>query len=378
VSRQQPGAWRARPWLALILLCTLAWLGSCAAPPRPRIMAKLDAVRDGRAVQEAKRLAPQNHAHAETLRQQAEQARLDDDTAGAQILSEQALAAYQHAFVLARAAKAQRRLVLARARLTEAQEELAGLNEQQQRVTAEAESLQLRSKVIRDAVPLLPNQASTPERESARLAAARSLAVQARLLCAATGLLAPDAKELGELVGKIAQLDQQLASHPSAVPIDEAIGLRSRCLRQLTLARRPATRQAPAAGRTDQLLTELSRPGNLFPFRDDRGVVVTLRGVVTARTTLTGAGAEALALLGRIAGAHPDFPVLVVIHTARDNSGAKEAATAEVVSRALTEAGAPKVDTEVAGGSQPLVEPSRPGASDHNARIEVVFVAPAL
>jgi hypothetical protein len=371
-----------RPWLvrrlALVTLATAAgWPAGCATNPRPRIMSQVDAVRSGPAGQEAKRLAPQGYAHAEALRQQAEQAHRNDDLAGAQILSEHALAAYHHAFALARLARAQRRLAEAQARLAKAQTQLVALGERQQRVAAEADNLELRIKVFRDALPLVPNEPTTPERERARLHAARSLAQQGQLLCAATRLLSPAAEDLAEHLDRLQALERKLDDRPSTVPIDEAIGLRSSCLRLLTLARRPATRKAPAAGQSDALLSALSREGDLFPFRDDRGVVVTLRAVVTGQGTLTKAGAQRLALLGRVAKAHPGFPVLVVVHSARGVATTRDEAAAKAVCQALTEAGARKVEAKTVGDAQPVVDPAAEGAAARNARVEVVFVSPS-
>jgi hypothetical protein len=377
-ARRRATGRRLERRLALVaLVAAVGCLACCAPSPPPRIMSQVEAVRSGPAGQEAKRLAPQGYAHAEALRRRAEQAHRDDDLAGAQILSEHALAAYAHAFALARLAQAQQRLAQARARLAEVQTELSALGERQQRIAAEADDLELRVKVVQDAVPLVPNQPATPERERARLDAARSMAQQGQLLCAATGLLSPAAEGLAEHLARIQALEKKLASGPTTVPIDEAIELRSACLRLLTLARRPATRRAPAAGQADALLAALSAKGSLFPFRDDRGVVVTLRGVVTRQGMLTKAGAERLALLGRVAKANPGFPVLVVVHSARGAAAAGDEATAKAVCQALTDAGAPKVEARTVGDAQPVIDPTTEGAAARNARIEVVFVSPS-
>jgi hypothetical protein len=366
--------WRGA--LALGLLLT-ALLPACGTTPRPRIMQQVDAVRAGAAAKEAKQFAPQAYAHAENLREQAEKAHTDDDMAGAQILSEHSLAAFNHAFVLARLAKAQRRLALAESELTDAQERLRALDTEQQKVAAEADDLEMRIKVMRDALPLVPNEPASPEREKARWNAARSLAMQAELLCAATRLIDPNAPGAAEHAQPLAALEKALSVRSGDVPIDEAIRLRLACLRSLTLARRPATRKAPAAGHADELLARLSEAGNLNPFRDDRGVVVVLRGVVSASGKLTTAGAERLGMLGRTAKAHPTFPVLVVVHSAKHGPSTGDRARAEAVEKALEKAGAPTVEARVAGDAQPVVDRKRKGAAQRNARIEIVFVSPA-
>ena len=347
---------------------------ACGITPRPRVMTQADAVSDGAAAREAERLAPQAFLHAERLRDKAHEAYRDDDLPAAQILSEHAIAAYSHAFVLARLAKAQQRKERARKELEDAEKSLAQLDDQQQRVAAEADDLEMRIRVARDAEALASNGPTSPERERARLDVARSLALQARLLCTSARLLDDDSKELSEHLEALAGLDKALAGRPDVTPIDEAVRLRSVCLQRLTLTRRDATRQAPAAGVADALLAELGDAGGLFVFRDDRGVVVTMRGLFSRGAQLTPGAEGQLAMLGRVAKAHPDFPILVVVHGGSDE-GSSERANALV--RALQAAGAGRVEFHLAGDAQPVVDPSKQGARDRNTRVEVVFIAPS-
>jgi flagellar motor protein MotB len=336
-------------------------------------MSQADAVSEGAAAQEAHRLAPQAFLHAERLRREAHAAYRDDDLPVAQILSEHAIAAYSHAFVLARLAKAEQRREQARLELERAQQVLAQLDEQQQRVATEADDLEMRIKVARDAEPLAPNEPTSPKRERARLEAARSLALQARLLCTSTRLLDSKANGLSEDLKALDALDAVLAGQPEATPIDEAVRLRSACLERLTLTRRAATRRAPAAGAADALLAELGDAGGLFVFRDDRGVVVTLRGLFSRDAQLTPTAQAQLAMLGRVAKAHPDFPVLVVSHG--DSSAVDDARMTAIVG-ALKAAGALEVEQHNAGDVQPVVDPARRGARERNTRVEIIFVAP--
>ncbi len=44
---------------------------------------------------------------------------------------------------------------------------------------------------------------------------------------------------------------------------------------------------------------------------------------------------------------------------------------------ALRKSGAPHVAAESAGASLPVLDPARPGASERNARVEIVFVSPS-
>jgi hypothetical protein len=337
---------------------------ACATVARPPVLSEADSVSTTPAAKEAALLAPQAFAEAERIRRKAAAEHDDGDTASAQILGEHALAAYAHAFVLARLAKADKRLVESEAALGKAQRELAALDEKQRFVLAEADDLEKRVRMLKDALPLVPNAQASPEREKARLEAARAMSSQARLLCLASRMLGDSKKELGEALAKLDSLDAQLAKGAAPVPIDEAVRLRSACLSQLTLVRRDKTRQAPADGRTDALLEELSRSGNLLPFRDDRGVVVVLRGTPKEL-------ADRLTALARAAKAHPEFPLLVVAHSAKGKPSADDAKRAQAIADALRQAGAPKVETHNAGGAQPIG-----GSPARNQRVEIVFVAP--
>ena len=361
----------------LILLLLLATLGACAAVPRPRVLSDVEAVEKSPAAAESKRLAPQAHAHADLLRRRADQAYEAGDRAKAQALGEHALAAYTHAFVLARLAKAEQELARARQALAKAETELASLDEQQKRISVEADDLELRVKVARDAIPLLPNSPGSPERETARREAAVALSGQARLLCLAARLLDAKVDGLDAASGRVDALEQKLAAPGGAVPIDDAIVARSTCLKLLTQARRPARRSAPAAGQEDALFAELAQVGDLMPYRDDRGIVVTLRGIFAKTETVSKAGTEQLTLLARVAKAHPDFPVLVVVHSSLGTATPRDTKRADAIAELLRGAGAPKVEARAAGGGQPVANPARPGAPARNERIEIVFVSPA-
>ena len=95
----------------------------------------------------------------------------------------------------------------------------------------------------------------------------------------------------------------------SAEPIDEAGAARARCLDVLIRARRAAGQD----GRADTLLAELSASGEWSPVRDERGVIVTLRGVFRG-VELSDDGQARLKTLGQVAAAHPGFAVQVVLH----------------------------------------------------------------
>ena len=81
--------------------------------------------------------------------------------------------------------------------------------------------------------------------------------------------------------------------------------------------------------------------------------------------------------LGGVAKAHPDFPVLVVVHSAGKLPDARVTARTEHAAVALRDRGAPKVETTIVGTALPRVDPREPGAAARNDRVEIVFVAPS-
>jgi len=359
-----------RAWL-LVSCSVVSCLLGCAVPARPRVMTEVDRTREGRAVLDAKLSAPQAYARAELVRKRAEQAYAEGDLPTAQILSEQALAAYLRATVEARLTRAETRLAEAKLLEKKQSERLAQLETEEQRVSAEAADLELRAKVMRDAEPLAKSDPASPEREKARREAGRAIVTQGTLLCVAARLVEPNRSTLAALLAKADDLRKKLDTAAPA-PIDEATSLRSDCLRELTLSRRPRLQAAPARGESDALLAELSR-ADYLPFRDDRGVVVTLHsprdgGKLSSKAT------EKLTELGRVAKAHPEFPVLVVSHEARP-SGKDDGVLAQATA-ALKAAGATNVEGRSAGNTAPVVPPDRTGAAARNERLEIVFVSP--
>ena len=359
---------------SLSLAAVALSLSACAPTPRPEIMREVDAARASVAVQAAAKGAPQAYADAELRRMRAEQAFSDDNPASAQILSEQALAAYTRATVQARLTRALAALADEQARLTKATAVQSDLDAQQQRFSLEAEALETRLKVAQDAQPLPITAPASADREQARVAAAKALLSQAKLLCLSARLLEPKRESVGPLLGQVDELNGKLRTPPA--PIDGAVAVRTSCLEELTLARRPATQKNPAAGVTDSLLSELSA-ASLLPFRDDRGVVVTLRALFNTKDQLNGDATAQLDTLAKVAKAHPEFPLLAVVHIAKGNSSTRDAAQAAAVAGALRKSGAPQVAAETAGAALPVLDPARPGANERNARVEVVFVSPS-
>jgi outer membrane protein OmpA-like peptidoglycan-associated protein len=194
--------------------------------------------------------------------------------------------------------------------------------------------------------------------------------------------MAPEAQgqalpaQLAEATAALDKLDADLAGS-GAAPIDQASRARAGCLAALTAARRAATPVSRAPGAGDALLADLSSAGKWSPARDDRGVVVTLRGVF-AGSGLTPAGEARLRELAAVAAAHPAFPVAVVLHSDREPP-AKEVPTwkarAEAVVQVLRSGQAPRVEPVLAGSRAPVVDPAGSERA-RNARVEIVFVTP--
>jgi hypothetical protein len=344
-------------------------------------MAEAEELRSSPAVSEARTLAPGAFAHADRLQKQAERAYADGDTVGAGFLSERAATAYEHAAVLARVARAEARIGRAKIALGEAQDKLAGLEAEHTKAAAETRDLEMRARVIKDAEALAPVGPADAARERARLAATRSLALDARLLCAAAAMLDPKAQGIEAARTAAQQLGTQLSTDVKPAPIEAAMRARAECLTVLTAARR-AKAGLSSTGRADELVAQLSATGDLAPWRDDRGVVVTLRDLFSG-ASLTDEAATRIGTLGKVALAHPQFPVQVVVHGPKSGAGPKSEAErekerAEAVAKVLADAGLPPemLQTHVAGGAHPVAMPGAAKAAARNERVEIIFVDP--
>ena len=319
-------------------------------------------------------MAPQAFAEAEQLRDEARKARDAGDDVGAALRAERAIAAYERAMVLARLAKATTDLASAQTDLSRTESELHSLAATRAEVTRDGEELDKKIKVAQELHAPPPAGPADASREAARLVAARSLAVQARLLCGAAHLVVPSLTGLKEAEDATAELEKKLEGSPKAAPIDDAGARRVACLDLLTKARRTTEGQTTTSGPTDAdaLLAELSG-ASWTPTRDERGVVITLRDVF-AGSQVSVAMESKLKDLGRIAGAHSGLGLQVVTHDSFELKGGVDRAAA--VGKVLVAGGAPadKVEGEAAGTKSPLVDPADAKNRARNARVEIVFV----
>ena len=366
---------RCRATCSALLLAAGMVSAGCGAPPRPALLAEAARASQTPASVEASKLVPQAFARAQQLRNQADEAWARGETSAATILAERALAAYEHAAVLAEIARAIKVTEAARQQLAASEEELRTLDAEQARLAADAEAIEIRIKALKDAEPLAASGKADPAREAARLSAARAIILDARLLCVAARLLDAKTTGLDEAEGDVQKLETSLSSSPKPTPIDEARRMRARCLNLLTGARRTAP-AAASTGTADVVLTELSSKTALAPHRDDRGVVVAVPADFATRPA--DKAKAAVAALADVAKAHPEFPLLLVSHAREPGSPADLArarTNADALSKQLSAAGVnvERIRLEQAGASQPLGGGAKTGGSE---RIEVVFVSP--
>lgn len=361
---------------------------ACGGAGAPRVVKVGEAERARASLQgrDAQTLAPQAFAEADQALRAAKEAERAGDEVAAELHAERAVAAYQHAVGIARLARATDEETQAKEALARAVEQAQRYATARKAAEREADDLEKQLKVAREAERPGAAGPADPQRERARLVAAQSLAVQARLLCSAARLVSAEAPGLAEAEAASADLEKKLDASPRPAPIDAAARARAACLTALTKARRTG---APDADQSDGLLGELSRSADpnatrttdLTPTRDERGVVVTLRSLFSGAkaATLTTEAERTLGDLGRIAAAHPTFGVQVVLHDAAPPSAADVALgkkRGDAIAKALAGGGASAAKTKVeqAGARAPVFDPADAKRRDKNARVEIVFV----
>ena len=385
------GAWGRAGERALVLALVLVGAqasvgcgGGSAQRPASDALGEMERVRAAPGAAEGRDLAPQAYARAEAERAAAQKAKDAGDDTGASLYADRAIAAYNHALVLARLSRATRELADAQQSAGTATEQAKKLVAQHADIDREADALDKQVKVAREMLLPAPSGPADGAREAARLVAARALAMQARLLCGSARLIGSSVPGLPEAEQDLAAVEKQLEAAPArtaGASIDAAARVRASCLAALTKARRAS--DGASSGLADALLSELSAAGGWEPSRDERGVVVTLRGAFPAGqgATLTKDVEAKLKELGHVAAAHPTFAIQVVVHDASAPSAAElnvDAQRGAAVAKALVAGGATaaKVKSETAGARAPLVDPQDATHRARNARIEIVFVAP--
>jgi len=350
------------------------------------VLAQIDRVRTTPAVAQAHVDAPSAYALAETLRRRARRELDDDDFAGAQIVGERALAAYQRAVALGRVARADAQRVALEARVAGAEKRVARLDRAHQQVAADIAAVEARLRLVHNLEAPQPTGKASPRREQARAQAVQTLQLQASLLCGAARLLVASRRgEVGfrppaavdQAAGALAELDAALATKLPAAPIDQARRVRAGCLAALTAVRRTPRAAGTVDGSADALLDALAAVGQGRARRDDRGAVLTLWSAFSG-DGLSPAGERAAKAVAAIAGKHPGVPLMIVLHQRRplDASSSKRqrqrgAALVQRLERLL--GGRALAPATLAGSAAPLVDPAGPHAN-RNERVELVFV----
>ena len=337
---------------------------------------ELERVRTSPAAEGAKQHAPSAYANAEELRLRAREAKARGDDVGASLIAERAIASYSRAALKARIARASEEEARAKTDLTAS---LASLERYRlERARADREGELLSAKLAQGHSSQLTGTSgpADPKREAARFVAAKSLLVEAKLLCSAARLTSSKGPKLDEAEAAITPLEGELDKPRagSAGPlIDRAARTREKCLAALTQARRLSAKSFTAG---DVLFAELSAQGGFGPTRDERGVVISLKKPF-GTSGLLPKTEELLKKLATIATSHRKFGVQVVIHdsdpSSKPKSGDARLVQAEQI---LVNAGVQKehVRGELAGGALPLLDPASQGAAEQNARLEVIFV----
>ena len=346
----------------------LALLASGCAGSRPPLpqMAELERVRALSSEEGA--LAPQAFAEADAERARAQAEKTAHDDIAASIFAERAVAAYQRARIVARSARATTDVAHAESDMVQKTDELAALQAAEKAAAREGEELEKRILIAREMHAPAPSGPADAQREQARLQAARALVEQARLLCGAAKLVAPQTAGLDAAMAQVDAMDKRLEQPPKTTPIDDAAKVRTTCLGLLTQARRVTQ----ATTSTDVLLSELSAAG-ASPIRDERGIVITLREAFRGAQLAPDAQTK-LEALGRVATAHADVAVQVVVHDATPQPAGDERAKAAAAALVKGGAAPGRMATVMAGTRNPVVDPSDARNRGRNARLEVVFV----
>lgn len=346
-------------------------LASCA--PRAAVPGLVDAQQasQGPTALTARKLAPQAVDEADAFLKLAQQSREDRDDVSAALYAERAIAGYQRAAMLARVARATTDLASATQDGDKTDAERKSLVTQHGEADRMGDELEKRLFVARELRAPTASGPADPQREVARLSAAKSLALGARLLCGATRLLDAQTDGLKTQEDKLAELEKRLDTSPKPAPIDDAARARADCLGLLTKARRAHPVASQNAQAADPLLAELSAAGN-DPVRDERGVVVTLRDVFVS-AALSKDGEAKLKVLGHVASAHPTVGVQVIVH---DATTLPPGTRAQLAAAALVSGGAKadKIASDFAGTRAPVIDPNDAKNRSRNARVDVVFI----
>jgi len=353
------------------VLFALLISAACGSPPPPPL-ASLDAANavKMRALA-AQPAVPDAIKEGDEQSARAREAQRAGDTLLADLYAERAMATYARAEALSRLAHADKALSDNSAALNRSEEERRALHAE--RIQAETRGAELEREliVLKDsAVPESSGKAD-PKREAARLVAANSLALDARLICGAAKLVGATTNSIAALENELASIERTLESRktPGGPAIDAAGRLRAKCLALLTSTRRASSENS--VSKTDALLSEISASalGRFLPSRDERGIVLRLSPMPATEAK------QVYREVARVSTAHPDFALQIVQHDSTPTPN--EAQRLESIVSALAEAGVDRarIASVAAGMRAPLADPTNAAKRPQNARIEIVFVS---
>ena len=249
--------------------------------------------------------------------------------AHAEFLAEESIATYEEAASLAGLSVSARREAEEHALVESFTRELADTEASIATTLQEIDALEARLRIA-NADGSVPGEAGPLS--AAERTVLKDVLWQGAISCTAAKLLrraspAADPKQADPMPALDATetaLGGLLADKDTSKPVDRAAfhAYREACLQALTSAR-----TARVSGKADQLMTEVSKMLASHALgrasRDERGVRVVMKGVFDG-AKLKPDAAESWSALARVAKAHPDFPVAVVVYRGTGNTGADD------------------------------------------------------
>lgn len=336
-------------------------------------MTDADAAGRSPASLDAASLAPQAKADADRRKKEAHDLFEAGKTEEAEIVGEQALAAYELAVLQSRSARAIARAERVERERSHKEEQLAVLDGAQATLQGEVEALELKARVLLDAEPVADLKTVDSERLLVRRKAAAKLTSEAESLCLGARILGAPSERVAPLEEQIKKLQGELdVKGLSRDMFPRATELRAGCLKELTTLRQENSKSAPQVSVSDQLLRELTE-NSFTAHRDDRGIVVEFRDPAEGATLREKTRTD-LARLGALLDGHPDVRTVVVAHTGAAADAKHSIAWLDAASTALQSANRARPETRSALGAEPRVDPRARSAATENRRLEVVLV----
>jgi exonuclease VII small subunit len=290
--------------------------GACAPVPKPLLLDEVDRVSQAEAAQAAKSAAMPTWALAEKRRLLAHELAESGPLAHAEFQAEEAIATYEEGASLAAVAAGTLREAEERVLVEQLDAQLAETEGSITRVLGEIDALEARLRIAQ--AQGLGEKTGLVKVSADERAVLGDLLWQAKITCTAAGLLiAAGGKSTDtSLDAEAASLTAMLAGKDQELEASRFYAHRASCLRKLESAR-----SRTASGAADALMTELSAMlarlnGGVVASRDERGVVVSLQNLFDGGK-LSSEGAERLASLVRVAKAHAEFPLALVVYTGK-------------------------------------------------------------